>query len=212
MGDFDYVSRSLDVRRVFVTLTLTGAMIALGLGAAEFSLSREHVGPSADGPLGTNAPDLGTNSVPIRRSFSYGMAIVYNHSSSRMTLRSVRLVDATPGMKLVKAFALGPHRYQGDHRINLWSGDDGWPSALRNPPRPLRPLRGHPVPRQGRPEARWGTELYLKLRVAHAGRFQFRHLRVRYRVRDHPYVAVIEHPFRSCGRPDPDQICPIAGL
>ena len=162
---------------------------------------------SADGPLGTNAPDLAKNSVPIRRSFSYGMAIVYNRSSTTMILRSVHLVDETPGLKLVGAFALGPHRYQGDHRINLWSGDDGWPSVLDHPPRPLRPLRGHPVPRHGRPEGRWGTELYLKLRVAHSGRFEFRHLRVRYRAGDQPYVAVIKHPFVACGRHDPDRLC-----
>lgn len=164
---------------------------------------------SRDQPLSTNAPDLLSNAVPVRRSFSYGMPIVYNETTSKMTLRSVHLVDETPGMQLVGAYALGPHRYLGHHRINLFSGGDGWPTGIHAPIRPLQPLRGHTVPRRGTPEHGWGTELYLKLRVAHTGRFEFKHLAVRYRVGGKTYRAVIRHPFAACGRGDPDRRCPI---
>jgi hypothetical protein len=158
-------------------------------------------GCGEDVVLVTNAADKTGLPVKAGRPFSYGEVVVYNRSRDRVTLQGVRLVDASPGLDLLDAFALPPRRYLNHHRIETDSGGYPWPELAGDRIHPLKPLAGQAVPSRHTRGGRWGVELFLKLEAAKPGLFKFQHVEVSYRTRSGDSSVVLTHPFFACAAP-----------
>lgn len=163
----------------------------------------------ADTPAALRArpPDLLGFSVHPRRPFTYGEAILYNRTREPVKLESLRLVDASPGLRLLQADALGPSRtFDGEHLISD-SGGPGWPSPSWKRIRPLRPLRGHSVPSDHTNKGRRGVELWLKLQVPKNGAYRVRHFEVTYDVGGTTHSLVFPDTLLACAQRDLTKQC-----
>jgi hypothetical protein len=188
----------LAVRRRAIGWALgVAALCALALAIA-FALSgaggNDRPGP---GPLYVGEANRLANPQPVGVPFAYGIPVVFNGADRPLELRRISLVDATPGLELVRVYAAGPRR-----RYDFASTDPvkGLPGP-RSPFTDLHPVAGYPVAPAATPAGQRGVNLVIVLRAPRAGRFGFRGVRVDSRRGGTEYRNTFPNAYVACAGP-----------
>jgi hypothetical protein len=184
-------------QRAAVPIAVICAAVLLGVNGASSA--------GASDALKATPPDVVGISVHPRKPFAYGEVVLLHRSERHVKLESLRLLDASPGLRLLRADALGPKRRFDGQRFFSDAVERSWPGGRINP---LRPLEGHPVAtistRKGR---HWGVELWLKLEVPKNGPYKVSHFELTYEVGGATKTLDFAHTLLACGRRHVQKYC-----
>ncbi|CAN5501568.1 hypothetical protein BH10ACT11_BH10ACT11_01430 [soil metagenome] len=171
------------------------AVLAICVALAIFLIARGD--DDANLLRGNGGNSVGLSTQP-GKTFTFGVPRVYNRTGRPITLRSVELADATPGMKLIGAFAAGP----GKDRSAIQSLDRGLPPPASR--KAMQPIDGFVVAPKGTRDGRQGAELILELKVTHPGLFRFEKIRVAYETADGgTHEQLFAHELSACAKSPP---------
>lgn len=191
-------------RRRFALVAGVAVGLALAAALAWWLLSRDS-GPSP-GPLTT--PEM--TEITLRRhpgqQFGFGLAVAYNNGEKPAVLRSLGLIDPTPGLRVVGTRVAGPER----ELLALGSTSE-WPSDEFTDQRPVRGFAVAPI---SEPDGERGVELLLGLRADKLGRYETSGVVVDYTVGDTEHRAYIRNGLSVCVIPASERIedesCPFS--
>jgi hypothetical protein len=168
---------------LLASLAVAGMLVVRGSGD----------GPKSGGPLAEALPaNAVTFSVNARDRFTYGGVQLRNAGDAAVTIVGIRLVDATPGLRVVQASALPI----ADTAGGLWFSYERFPPPGL-PVEKLQPLAGFEL-RPGVGTYSAGVQVLLVLTVPGDGTHEFHSVAVDYRVGGERYVALYPFAMRVC--------------
>lgn len=191
-------------RTVFVA---TAVALALAAALAWWLLIRDS-GPTP-GPLSNSEAASITVKRHVGQPFGFGMAVAVNHGDQPAVLRSIRLVNPTPGLRVIDTRVSGPER----EMLSLSTSSE-WPSDDFTDQRPVAGFHVAPVDEY---DGERGVELLFGLQADRVGRYDARAVAVEYTVGDTEHLAYIRQGIRVCVIPASERIgggdCPaLTGL
>jgi hypothetical protein len=159
------------------------------------------------GPLSARTRDSVAFGARAGAPFGWGTPVIWNTGDETAVLDRMRLIDASPGLRVLHAYIGGPAR---DGLFTAQSYH--WPDREFTD---LHPVAGMSVAPQDQPAGERGAELVFELRADRPGRYTATRIAVDYHVGGTHHRTIIRSGLSVCPNRPPAPIrrdCPLPRL
>jgi hypothetical protein len=179
-------------RRALAALAVLLALAAAGAGAR---LLLSDAGQPSLGPLTTHTTDSVAFGQPAGVTFAWGVPVVFNPGDEPAVLDRVTLLDATPGLRVLKVDVGGPNRkYLFSGQAYKWPDPENFTDL-----HPVSGMRVHPA--DTKPGER-GVELVFVMQADEPGQYRATHIAADYHIGDTKHRTTIRSGLNVEDRPD----------
>lgn len=184
-----------DRRRRLPRRWAAAAVVVLAAAAVAVALAVRGSEPKT-GPVGNDDVFSASGSVQFGRPAATGAPTAFNHGDKTAVLERIELVDAPPGIDVVRTRVAGPRR-GATPAVTAWPDRDF---------RDLRPVNGYRLAPAATQAGRYGVALVFVMNIKTPGRHAVPAVDVTYRIGDTRYRSRIRNAFAVCSYTGPKRV------